>query len=92
MPTSRFALAPDVLLQQAGGETLLVKLSAEDMFALDEIGAEIVRRLDAGNDLEAVVDDLTRAYDAPAGDVARDIHQLVEALVRSGLLLERGDG
>lgn len=84
-----YELAPDVVMQAAEGEALLVKLSAEDIFALNQTGAEIVGRLSAGESLETLVTDLVQTYDAPADDVARDVEALVAALVARGLVRER---
>jgi hypothetical protein len=87
----RFALAPDVVLQAANGEALLVTLATEDMFALNATGAEIVHRLTTGLPLGAIIDELTRAYDAPANAVASDVAALVTTLESRGLIVHCGE-
>lgn len=87
----QFALAPDVVLQAANGEVLLVKLAAEDMFALNATGAEIVQRLTTGLPVGTIIDELTLAYDAPADAVASDVTALVATLESRGLVIRIGD-
>lgn len=82
----RYVLADDVVLQVAGEEVLLVKLAAEDMFALNHTGADIVRRLAAGVSHAALVDDLVAAYAANRSAVERDVSALLDELIVRGLL------
>lgn len=88
--TRRFQLPSDVVLQTADGEALLVKLTAEDMFALNQTGAEIVERLSQGATIEALVHALVETYDAPADAVTADVLALVGELQARGLLIEHG--
>lgn len=87
--STRYQLPDDVLLQSAQGEVLLVKLNAEDLFALNETGAAIVQRLVEGQDLTSLVDDLVRTYAADRADVARDVDALVQELLARALLVVR---
>lgn len=87
--TRRFALAPDVVLQHAGEESLLVNLADENLFALNETAAVIVQKLADGVALDALVDALAREYETPSGAVASDVLALVRELEHRGLLVER---
>lgn len=89
MAAHHYDLAPDVVLQQAEGEALLVKLHDEDMFGLNETGAAVVERLSAGLDVETTIEELAMAYGAPLSEIRRDVHALVAELTARGLLLER---
>jgi hypothetical protein len=85
--TDRYELSPDAVLQLGDGEALIVKLNAEDMFALNDTGAEIVQRIADGQAVLSVIEELARVYNAGAEDVARDVHRLVTELVDRGLLV-----
>ncbi len=87
-----YGLPADTVLQLGDGEAVLLKLSDENMFALNDTGAEIVRRLTDGLALGALIDDLARTYQVPAADVARDVESLVADLLQRGLLIEREGG
>lgn len=86
----RYDLAPDAVLQFADSEALVVKLEAEEMYALNDTGTVIVQHLADGTPLGAVIDDLAATYALDRGDVARDVTALVASLVERGLLVERG--
>ena len=83
---TRFALADDVVLQAAGEELLLVKLTAEDMFALNHTAADVVRRLTAGVPFAVLLDELVAAYETDRTDLERDVTSLLDALIARGLL------
>jgi Coenzyme PQQ synthesis protein D (PqqD) len=87
--STRYQLPDDVVLQGAQDEALLVKLNAEDLFALNETGAAIVQRLADGQDVDALIDDLARIYESDRADVARDVHALVADLLQHALLVAR---
>lgn len=79
-------------MQAANGEVLLVKLAAEDMFALNATGSEIVHRLATGLPLGTIIDDLAQAYDAPPNAVASDVTALVATLESRGLIVRTAGG
>ena len=85
--TGRYELSPDAVLQLGDGEALIVKLNAEDMFALNDTGTQIVQRLADGRAVLAVIEELADAYNVGTDEVARDVHRLVTELVGRGLLV-----
>ncbi len=85
--TDRYELSPDAVLQLGDGEALIVKLNAEDMFALNDTGAQIVQRIVGGRPVLAVIEELAGEYNAGTEDVARDVQRLVAELVGRGLLV-----
>lgn len=88
---TRYALADDVVLQVAGDEVLLVKLAAEDMYALNNTGAQIVRRLAAGTSTPALIGELADEYGVERGAIEGDVNALVANLVERGLLVVRDE-
>lgn len=90
MSPERYALASDAVLQVTGDEGLIVNLSAEDLFALNDTGVAIVRRIADGIDLDAVIAELVQLYRADARAVTDDVRALVRELVGRGLLVPAG--
>jgi Coenzyme PQQ synthesis protein D (PqqD) len=82
-------LAPDVVLRVINGEALLLKLTAEDVFALNDTGTRIVQLLGEGRDLDAVVDALHGEYGVPPVDLRQAVTDLVDALRARGLVVVR---
>jgi pyrroloquinoline quinone biosynthesis protein D len=87
MTGERYALSSDAVLQVTGDEGLILSLTAEDMFALNDTGVAIVRRVADGLAVDAVIDELVDAYQADRGAVADDVRALIGELVGRGLLV-----
>ena len=85
--TDRYELSPDTVLQLGDGEALVVKLNAEDMFALNDTGTQIVQRIAEGRSVPAVIEELAGVYNVATEEVARDVQRLVTELVGRGLLV-----
>ncbi len=79
-------LAPDVVLRVINGEALLLKLNAEDVFALNDTGTRIVQLMTEGRDLEAVVDALEEEYGVERVELQQAVKDLVDALRARGLV------
>lgn len=83
---SRVRISPGVLLQETGGEAVLLDTSSEQFFGLDQIGTRIWRMLDGGTDLRAACSALLAEYDVPAGCLERDVIALLGQLADAGLI------
>ena len=88
---NRYEMPADAMLQIAEGESLLVKLVDEEMYALNQTGTEIVRRIVDGQTVDSVIGELSDVYGADRADVARDVQDLIQDLVQRGLLVVRDD-
>jgi hypothetical protein len=83
----RYELASDVVLQEAGAESLLVKLGDENIFALNATGTEIVRAIADGRSVDDLVARFADTYAVAPVDVERDVSALLAELVDRGLLM-----
>jgi hypothetical protein len=79
-------LAPDVVLRVINGEALLLKLNAEDVFALNDTGTRIVQLIAEGRDLDAVLDALYEEYGVERAELRQAVRDLVDALSARGLV------
>ena len=50
----------------------------EKMFELDQISAEILRRVDGERSLGAIVDDLAATFNAPRGEILGDVQAFLK--------------
>lgn len=86
------AFAPDVVLQTIGDEAILLKLSDETVFALNDTGARVAAEIARGSSVEAIIRTLSSSYGADFEEVARDVRAVVNNLVTRGLVvLQEGD-
>ena len=89
MPELTYRLAPDAVLQIAGDEALLLKLSEENMYALNASGAAVVEQIAAGHPVDSVIRTLITMFDGDPAELAHDVHALLEELAGRGLLLRK---
>lgn len=89
-----YAPSEDVVAREIEGELIIVPLTAgigdmEDLlFTLNETGRAIWDRLDGQKALGDVVVELSAEYEAPAGEIEKDVLGLVGELLTRGMLVE----
>ena len=81
------AFAKDVVIQVIGGDALVLNLRDETVFSLNPTGARIAQLISTPTRVDAVVDALCLEYGAEREDLARDVDDLVDALVSRGLVV-----
>ena len=76
----------EVLVQEVGGEAVLLDLSSERYFGLDPIGTRIWQLLADAPSLQQVHATLCGEFDAPAERIQADLLALVQELAVAGLV------
>ncbi len=76
----------DVLIQEVGGETVLLDLASERYFGLDPVGTRIWALIGEGHSLQIVRDSLCAEYDAEPARIESDLLALVGELAQAGLI------
>jgi hypothetical protein len=84
--SARVVVPSHVLLQQVGGESVLLNLEKECYFGLDPVGTRMWEALTKANTVEAAYKELLLAYDVDEQRLRQDLENLIEALVANGLL------
>lgn len=83
---SRVTPSPSVYARDFGEEVVLLDFGKGEYFGLDAIGAEIWRRLEAGDDLGTVASRISAQYEVGRDEALRDIVDLVTQLRERELL------
>ncbi len=83
---SRFVLAPSVYARAFGDEIVLLEFGKGEYYGLDAVGADVWRRLEAGDDLGTVADHIVARYEVGREEALRDIVALVTELRNHELL------
>lgn len=89
-----YAPSDDVVAREIEGELIIVPLVAgigdmeDELYTLNESGKAIWRRLDGKTELSRIIAALSEEYEAPPGEIERDVLGLVEELVRRRMLVE----
>ena len=76
----------EVLVQEVGGEAVLLDLASERYFGLDPIGTRIWQLLADAPSLQQVHATLCGEFDAPAERIQADLLALVQELAVAGLV------
>jgi len=89
-----YAPSDDVVAREIEGELIIVPLVAgigdmeDELFTLNETGKAVWDRLDGRRSLKEVVDELCAEFEAPPGDIERDVIGLAEELLKRRMLVE----
>jgi hypothetical protein len=83
---SRVTVSGSVYARAFGEELVLLEFGLGEYFGLDAIGAEVWRRLEAGDDLGMVADHVVRQYEVDREQALRDVMVLVTELRDKGLV------
>jgi hypothetical protein len=88
----RLVQAPEVLLQDLAGEAVLLNLGNGQYYGLDEIGFHMYQLLVTSASLELAYQRLLDEYDVEPAQLALDLDEFVENLLRNGLVQHAGVG
>jgi hypothetical protein len=79
-----------VLFQDLQGESVLLNLQTGRYFGLDEVGTRMWAALTTAESLQAAFDALLAEYAVEGERLERDLRDLVEKLVKQGLVEVHG--
>jgi len=80
------SVAPDVLIREVAGESVIFNLSSERYFGLDEVGTRIWVALTASESIQAAYEVLLTEYDVDPDRLRQDLQDLIRQLIERGLV------
>ena len=84
--TTRVTVSPSVYLREFGEELVLLEFGKGEYYALDAIGAAILRRLSNGAAVGEVVDAIVADYDVARDVALADVIALVTQMKEQSLI------
>jgi hypothetical protein len=90
--SKRITVPADVLVQDLGGEAVLLNLAGGRYFGLDEVGTRMWQVLTSSESVQAAYESLLSEYEVPPERLQQDLKELLDKLVAHGLVLVSGDG
>lgn len=75
-----------VLVQEAHGQTVLLRMEDGAYFTLEEVGAEVWGLCDGERDFDAVVAEVCAIFDAPEDVICADVRAFVDEMIGEKLL------
>ncbi len=83
----RYTLAPNIVFQPTADEGVLLNLTTEQYFGLNNMSRAIVDVLKEGADIGTLIDQLLQDYDVERSVLATDVNALIEELLAHQLLV-----
>ena len=84
--TDQISIKPDTLVNVISGESVLLNLSSDAYFGLDQIGTDMWQCLTAERTIQAAYEKLLDEYDVDAETLRADLTSFVEKLVEHQLV------
>jgi hypothetical protein len=79
-------ITPDILLQELEGEAVLLNVSDEHYFGLDDVGLRFWKMLQKHENSAEVIRQLQIEYDVAEAVLHKDLGQFIVELEKAGLL------
>jgi len=89
-----YAPSEDIVARSIEGELIIVPLVAgigdleDELYTLNETGKAVWDRLDGKKKLKEVLAEISAEFEAPAGEIEKDLIGLLEELVRRKIVAE----
>lgn len=91
-PSEELEVKSSVVFERVDGELVLLELETGRYYGLNEVGALIFQALEQKTELAQLVDQLAVRYEVPRGQIEADCANLIDGLLRAGLLRRRTAG
>lgn len=69
------------------GEAILINLSNGMYYSMDMVGGFVWELIEAGHDIDSIIEAVTKCYDASEAMVKQDIEQLIQQLVEENIVV-----
>jgi coenzyme PQQ synthesis protein D (PqqD) len=90
--SSRARTAPDVLIQELGGESVLLDLKTERYLGLNEVGTRMWQALLESDSIQHAYDALLAEYDVTPQQLEQDLRELIDRLLENALIVTEPQG
>ena len=84
--TARFQVSPDLVTRDLDNWLMLLNLNTGMTWKLNQVGADVCRRLDGATDVAGIVAELDQRYQVGRAVLQKDVAALLEELRRHGLV------
>jgi len=78
----------DVRYRVVGDEAVVVRQSAAEVLALNDVGARILELIDAESTVSQVIETMSSEYDVERDELAQDVENFVAAIHDAGIVEE----
>ncbi len=90
--SSRARIAPEVMIQEVGGESVLLDLKTERYLGLNEVGTRMWQALSESDSIQAAYETLQTEYDVTPQRLEEDLRDLIDRLLANALITTEPTG
>lgn len=87
MSSQAFLPASDVVARRLGDSAVLIRLTTNRIYELNETGARVWELLQGGLSVDTAIDTLAAEFDAARPVIASEVEQLLQKLSAEGLVI-----
>lgn len=80
-------MPPHIKLRHEAGRGRWIVLAPERVFEPDEPAVAVLKRCDGVRSVAAIVEDLSKEYDAPASEIEKDVIDMFQELADKGVVV-----
>ena len=90
-----YEISTDVIFREIEGEAIILPFHSgvgdieNDMFTLNNTGKEVWKRLNGKNNLDNIIDEISREYNAPYNQIKDDIVSLMCILLEKKMIIKK---
>ena len=84
--SSRAQIASEVMIQEVGGEAVLLDLKTERYLGLNEVGTRMWQVLLESDSIQAAYNTLLTEYDVTPQQLEEDLRELLDRLLENALI------
>ena len=85
--SDRVRVPDDVLISNLQQDSVILNLDSERYYGLDDVGTRFLTVLNTSESIEAAYEMLRREYDVEEHVLRDDLSELIENLLRQGILI-----
>lgn len=90
--SNRARIAPEVMIQEVGGESVLLDLKTERYLGLNEVGTRMWQALSESDSIQAAYETLQAEYDVTPQQLEEDLRDLIDRLLEHELIITEPPG
>lgn len=79
-------ISEEVLAQEVSGETVLLDITSEQYFGLNDVGTRIWQLIGGGLNRKEILDVMLREFDVDQSQLEGDLDEIISRLLDAGLV------
>lgn len=84
---SKFNLPEHVMTKKVDDQLLIVNTQTDEYHSINQVGADLLEKLNRNLTVEQTIQELTQEYDVPEDQLVNDINHILAELIDSNIIV-----